>query len=89
MPAAISAEEICPLDDDIEQAVQQIQREANADYDAKRFQNINIDFPSFHFAPTGTFQLWLKNIGKLGGQHKVPRLMNNRTILEQVLQLIS
>jgi len=64
-------------------------KKANADYDAKRFQNINIDFPSFHFAPTGTFQLWLKNIGKLGGQHKVPRLMNNRTILEQILQLIS
>lgn len=64
-------------------------KKANADYDAKRFENLNIDFPCFHFAPTGTFQLWLKNIGKLGGQHKVPRLMNNRTILEQILQLIS
>ncbi len=64
-------------------------KKANADYDAKRFESLNIDFPSFHFAPAGTFQLWLKNIGKLGGQHKVPRLMNNRTILEQILQLIS
>jgi hypothetical protein len=64
-------------------------KKANADYDAKRFENLNIDFPCFHFAPSGTFQLWLKNIGKLGGQHKVPRLMNNRTILEQILQLIS
>lgn len=64
-------------------------KKANADYDAKRFENLNIDFPCFHFAPIGTFQLWLKNIGKLGGQHKVPRLMNNRTILEQILQLIS
>ena len=64
-------------------------KKANADYDAKRFENLNIDFPCFHFAPSGTFQLWLKNIGKLGGQHKVPRLMNNRSILEQILQLIS
>jgi len=63
-------------------------KKANADYDAKRFENLNISFPIFHFAPSGTFQLWLKNIGKLGGQHKVPRLMNNRIILEQILQLI-
>ena len=64
-------------------------KKANADYDSKRFESLNIDFPSFHFVPAGTFQSWLKNIGKLGGQHKVPRLMNNRTILEQILLLIS
>jgi hypothetical protein len=63
-------------------------KKANADYDAKRFESLNIGFPVFHFAPTDTFQKWLKTIGKLGGQHKVPRLMNNRTILEQIMQLI-
>lgn len=61
----------------------------NADYDAKRFESLNIDFPIVHFAPKGTFQDWLKSKGKLGGQHKVPRLMNDRTILEQILQRIS
>jgi hypothetical protein len=35
--------------------------------------------------PTGSFNHWLKIKGKLGGQHKVPRLSNDRTILEEVL----
>ena len=37
--------------------------------------------------PKGTFTLWLKSIGKLGGQHKVPRLNNERKIVEQVLKI--
>ncbi|NBX79335.1 MAG: hypothetical protein EBQ94_02980 [Flavobacteriales bacterium] len=64
-------------------------KKQNADYDAKRFESLNIDFPIVHFVPKGTFQEWLKSKGKLGGQHKVPRLMNDRTILEQILQRIS
>jgi len=35
--------------------------------------------------PTGTFYDWLKSKGKLGGQHKVPRLTNNRTYIEEIL----
>jgi hypothetical protein len=57
----------------------------NADYDVKRYQNLNIDFPRYHFVEKGTFHRWLKSRNKLGGQHKVPRLMNNREILEQIL----
>jgi hypothetical protein len=57
----------------------------NSDYDVKRYQNLNIDFPRYHFVKTGTFHRWLKSKNKLGGQHKVPRLMNNREILEQIL----
>jgi hypothetical protein len=44
--------------------------------------------PTLHFAPTGTFRAWLKSKGKLGGQHKVPRLANNRDILNEVLALL-
>jgi hypothetical protein len=33
----------------------------------------------------GTFISWLKNRGKLGGQHKVPRLSNNRVIVDEIL----
>jgi len=33
------------------------------------------------------FYDWLKKKGKLGGQNKVPRLSNNRTILEELLEL--
>ena len=57
----------------------------NSDYDIKRYQNMNIDFPRYHFVEKGTFHRWLKSKNKLGGQHKVPRLMNNREILEQIL----
>jgi hypothetical protein len=35
--------------------------------------------------PKGTFQAWLKHTGKLGGQHKVPRLSNSRQYVEEIL----
>jgi hypothetical protein len=57
----------------------------NSDYEVKRFQNINIDFPRYNFVEKGTFHNWLKSKNKLGGQHKVPRLLNHREILEQIL----
>jgi hypothetical protein len=43
--------------------------------------------PVVRYLPEGSFEKWLKSIGKLGGQHKVPRLSNNRTIMDQVLDL--
>ena len=58
----------------------------NSDYEVKRYHNLNIDFPKYHFVETGTFHRWLKSKNKLGGQHKVPRLLNSREILEQILQ---
>jgi hypothetical protein len=42
--------------------------------------------PKIKAVPAGTFQQWLKQKGKLGGQHKVPRLCNDRKILDEVLQ---
>ena len=38
-------------------------------------------------APTGLFHSWLEGQGKLGGQHKVPRLSNSRRYLEELLAL--
>jgi hypothetical protein len=60
----------------------------NSDYEAKRHKNIALNPPQVHAAPAGTFNTWLKQKGKLGGQHKVPRLSNNRTILNEILQLL-
>ena len=57
----------------------------NADYDAKRKGNINIGFPLVSIAAPGTFHQWLKNKGKLGGQHKIPRLLNNDTLLKEIM----
>jgi hypothetical protein len=56
----------------------------NADYDAKRKGNINIGAPRVTVAANGTFHRWLKQKGKLGGQHKVPRLQNTPHLLREI-----
>ena len=59
----------------------------NSDYEAKRFKNITLQQLQIVQARPGLFHDWLKSRGKLGGQHKVPRLCNNREIIEQILAL--
>lgn len=62
-------------------------RGLNSDYDAKRHHNMVLDKPVMNTVKAGTFDAWLKSINKLGGQNKVPRLSNDRVILEQILQI--
>lgn len=59
-------------------------RLVNSDYDAKRFKDINLVRPLVRVVPSGTFRSWLKAKNKLGGQNKVPRLSNNRNIIEEL-----
>lgn len=59
----------------------------NSDYEAKRHKNIALRMPLIHSLAKGTFRQWLRNKGKLGGQHKVPRLSNERVILEEIINL--
>lgn len=63
-------------------------REVNSDYDAKRFKDMALSRPKVHLAPDGTFYQWMKNRGKLGGQHKVPRLANDRAYVDEILKMI-
>ena len=63
-------------------------RELNSDYDAKRYKDMALGLPKIHQAPNGTFYTWMKNRGKLGGQHKVPRLANERKYVEEILKLL-
>ncbi|RBL93610.1 GH3 auxin-responsive promoter family protein [Chitinophaga flava] len=58
----------------------------NSDYEAKRYKNIALRPPVVHVLPKGTFCEFLKSKGKLGGQHKVPRLNNDRNYLEEILK---
>ena len=58
----------------------------NSDYEAKRYKNMTLDFPKIQIAPKDTFYNWLKNKGKLGGQHKIPRLANNREYIDDILK---
>jgi len=50
---------------------------------------VALRLPVVHILPKGSFNEWLKSKGKLGGQHKVPRLSNERTILEEILAIRS
>jgi hypothetical protein len=59
----------------------------NSDYEAKRYNNMTLEIPIIHMAKNGLFYSWLKQKGKLGGQHKVPRLSNNRNFIEELLKL--
>jgi hypothetical protein len=61
-------------------------RKVNSDYDAKRYRNLILDKPIIHSVRGGTFDDWLKMNNKLGGQNKIPRLSNDRTIVEQILK---
>ena len=60
----------------------------NSDYEAKRYHNMVLREPVIRELATNTFYTWLKSKGKLGGQHKVPRLSNDRQYIEQILEMI-
>ncbi len=59
----------------------------NSDYEAKRHKDIALRPPIIHRLSKGTFKEWLRSKGKLGGQHKVPRLSNDRKTLEEILAI--
>lgn len=58
----------------------------NSDYEAKRHKNIALRMPVMRILKKGSFNNWLKSRGKLGGQHKIPRLSNERIFIEEILQ---
>jgi hypothetical protein len=60
----------------------------NSDYEAKRYKSIALSEPLVKVLPNGHFNKWLKNKNKLGGQHKVPRLSNDRKILDEIISLL-
>lgn len=61
-------------------------QEINSDYEAKRYKNITLQPLEIVKARTGLFNDWLKSKGKLGGQHKIPRLSNNRDNIESMME---
>ena len=58
----------------------------NSDYEAKRHRNIALGMPVVKVLKKGSFNNWLRSRGKLGGQHKVPRLSNERIFIEEILR---
>ena len=59
----------------------------NSDYEAKRYNSMTLNQLVLNVARENLFYDWLKQQDKLGGQHKVPRLSNERTYLESLLSL--
>ena len=59
----------------------------NSDYEAKRYKEISLQPLEIVIAHDGAFYEWLKQKGKLGGQHKIPRLSNDRTHIEELLRI--
>lgn len=62
-------------------------QELNSDYEAKRFHDITLQHLEIVVARPNLFNDWLKMKGKLGGQHKIPRLSNSRKVIEEMLEL--
>ena len=62
-------------------------QELNSDYEAKRYKDITLQHLEIVVARHDLFNDWLKMKGKLGGQHKVPRLSNSREIIDQLLKM--
>jgi hypothetical protein len=56
----------------------------NSDYEAKRHNNTTLNPLIINVARENLFYEWLKDRDKLGGQHKIPRLSNQRDYLEQL-----
>ena len=67
----------------LDQRLQQV----NSDYEAKRYKDITLQPLELIEARKGLFNDWLKQRGKLGGQHKVPRLSNTREHIDQLIAL--
>ena len=59
----------------------------NSDYEAKRHNNMTLNPLVLNVARASLFYDWLKENDKLGGQHKIPRLSNDRNYMEQLLRM--
>jgi hypothetical protein len=73
--------------DDFAHILDQALQKINSDYEAKRYKDITLQPLEIIKARNGVFNDWLKQKGKLGGQHKIPRLSNKREYIDQILAL--
>lgn len=64
-------------------------QDLNSDYEAKRYKNMVLQPLDLICANPNLFYDWLKGKGKLGGQNKVPRLVNDRAYLDELLEMNS
>jgi hypothetical protein len=70
----------------LERGLDKIMREINSDYDVKRQKDINMMPLKIRKLEAGTFVHWMKKNGKFGGQHKIPRIQNDRKFMDKILE---
>ena len=80
----IEFEKMPPSLDDFASLLDKALQQLNSDYEAKRYKEISLQPLEIQVAREGTFYEWLRRKGKLGGQHKIPRLSNDRTFIEEL-----
>ncbi|MBQ6800725.1 MAG: GH3 auxin-responsive promoter family protein, partial [Bacteroidaceae bacterium] len=70
------------------QVLDETLQQVNSDYEAKRYKDITLQRLEVIPARPDLFHDWLKAKGKLGGQHKVPRLSNTREYIDEMLKFL-
>jgi hypothetical protein len=60
----------------------------NADYRAHRAEGVGLPLPQLVVARPAGFDAWMRSRGKLGGQHKVPRMDNTGSITGQLVAFL-
>lgn len=61
----------------------------NADYEGHRAGGFGLSAPEVVAVRPGTFAAWMKSRGKLGGQHKVPRIVNDQNLLDNLREFVA
>ena len=62
-------------------------QKSNIDYNAKRKNNNPLGFPKVTIVEKGSFLKWMKKRGKLGGQHKVPRIDGSKIFINEIIKI--
>lgn len=83
----IEFEKMPPSIDEFAALLDENLQQLNSDYEAKRYKEISLQPLEIRIAREGTFYEWLRRKGKLGGQHKIPRLSNDRAFIEELIAI--
>ncbi len=70
-----------------ESYLDQVLQSINSDYEAKRYKNMALENLRINVLKKGTFERYLRTKNKFGGQSKIPRLSNQRGLLEEIVSL--
>ena len=60
----------------------------NADYLAHRAEGVGLSLPSVFHVDRGTFESWMRAKGKLGGQHKMPRMDGSGVLTGELVRFV-